>query len=124
MKLSNPTKITIALFLLFCLNSHTTMAQDSSAIPTVMAIRYMVPINQVPYLSVNTKKKVGRKFEPVKGISFSVYFNDTSNTNLLGKTVTGINGEGKVAFPARFKATWDSLTSFKFIAICLQLRSN
>ena len=117
MKLSNPTKITIGLFLLFCINSHNIMAQDSSAIPTLMAIRYMVPINQVPYLSVNTKKKVGRKFEPVKGISCSVYFNDTSNHNLLGKTVTGVNGEGKVAFPASFKATWDSLTSFKFIAI-------
>ena len=59
--------------------------------------------------------KVGRKFEPVKNIPVNVYFNEATEKNLLGKIITGINGEGKISLPASFKATWDSLNEFKFV---------
>ena len=70
----------------------------------------------MPYIEVNTKKKVGRKFEPVAGITVNVYFNEAAEKNLLGKIITGSTGVGRVAFPAAFKATWDSLNEFKFLA--------
>jgi hypothetical protein len=60
---------------------------------------------------------VGRKFEPVTGIPVSVYFNEAQEKNLLGKIITGSTGEGRVAFPAYFKATWDSLNEFKFLGV-------
>ena len=47
----------------------TTNAQDSAVVsPTLLSISYFLPANNVPYLEVTTKKKVGRKFEPVKNI--------------------------------------------------------
>lgn len=93
-------------------------AQNDSAAPgTVLGIRYFLPANKVPYLSVTTKLKVGRKFEPVKAIPVSVYLNEPVPGNLMGKIITGITGEGRVAIPASFKACWDSLSEFKFIAI-------
>ncbi len=117
MKLSNPTNFSIVFLLLFCINGNTTLAQDAAISPTVMGIRYILTENKIPYLLVTTKRKVGRKFEPVKGISISIYFNDATSNNLLGKIITSSNGEGKAAFPASFKATWDSATQFKFLAI-------
>jgi len=92
-------------------------AQDSTASTTVLSVRYFLPENKIPYVDVSTKKKVGRKFEPVKGIPVNVYFSEAAEKNLLGKIITGIDGEGRVALPASFKATWDSLNEFKFVAV-------
>jgi hypothetical protein len=92
------------------------VAQDSAAPVTTISVRYFLPVNKVPYVEVNTKKKVGRKFEPVKSIPVSIYLNEATPANLLGKVITGSNGLAKVAIPATFKSTWDSLGEIKFIA--------
>jgi len=74
-------------------------------------------LSKVPYLEVNTRQKVGKKFEPVKGTRVKVYFNEESAPNLLGAVVTGKTGLGWVALPSSFKPVWDSLTEFKFLAV-------
>jgi hypothetical protein len=117
MKLNNHHKLFIILLFLFGLAVSKINAQDSTASTTVLGVRYFLPENKIPYLEVSTKKKVGRKFEPVKGIPVNVYFNEASEINLLGKIITGITGEGRVGFPASFKANWDSLNEFKFVAV-------
>jgi len=117
MKLNNPTRFSMLLLSLFSFESLQLISQDTIALPTVLSIKYILPTNKIPYLLVNTKKKIGRKFEPVKGIPISVYFYDTSSNNLLGKTVTDNFGTGKVVFPINFKTSWDSLNTFKFLAI-------
>lgn len=93
------------------------VAQDSTASPTLLGIRYFLPENKVPYVEISTRKKVGRKFEPVKGIPVNVYFNEASAANLLGKIVTGPQGVGRVALPASLKESWDSMDEFKFLAV-------
>lgn len=92
-------------------------AQDSTVSPTVLGVRYFLPENKVPYIEVSTKKKVGKKFEPITGIHVNVYFNEASAGNLLGNIVTGKTGEGRVALTASFKSAWDSFNEFKFIAV-------
>ncbi len=59
---------------------------------------------------------MGRKFEPVKDIPVSIYFNEAEATNLLGKVTTGANGKGRMGIPPSFKNTWDSLDEFTFLA--------
>jgi len=117
MKKSNHFKI-VFIFLFFCGASiNKAIAQDSVEVsPTILGLRYFLPENKVPYIIVNTKKKVGRKFEPVKNVTVNVYVNEATANNLLGKITTAVNGEGRIAFPASFKNTWDSLTTFKFVA--------
>ena len=117
MKKSNHFKI-VFIFLFFCGASiNKAIAQDSVEVsPTILGLRYFLPENKVPYIIVNTKKKVGRKFEPVKNVTVNVYVNEATANNLLGKITTAVNGEGRIAFPASFKSTWDSLTTFKFVA--------
>lgn len=117
MKPNNHHKLFFLLLFLFGASIHNSYAQDSAASPTLLSVRYFLSENKVPYLDVNTRKKVGRKFEPVKGIPVNVYFNEASATNLLGKVVTGTNGVGRVALPASFKTSWDSMDELKFLAV-------
>ena len=81
----------------------TIHAQDSAAAsPTLLSISYFLPATNVPYLEVTTKKKVGRKFEPVQNISINIYFNEAEQKNLLGKVITDTIGKGKNWFAAVF----------------------
>ncbi len=117
MKTNNHHKLFIITLFLFGTAISNINAQDSVASTPVLSVRYFLPENKIPYVEVSTKKKSGKKFEPIKGIPVNVYFNEATENNLLGKVTTGINGEGRVALPASFKATWDSLTEFKFVAV-------
>jgi hypothetical protein len=117
MKANNHHKLFIIFLFLLGSTITKTYAQDTVAAAPVLSLRYFLPENKVPYIEISTKKKVGRKFEPVTGIPVNVYFNDAEEKNLLGKIITGNTGLGRVAFPASFKATWDSLNEFKFAAV-------
>lgn len=116
MKVNNHHKIFILFFLLLGAGLSKAIAQDSVAAPTILSLRYFLPENKVPYIDISTKKKVGRKFEPVKGIPVNVYFGEATEEKLLGKVTTNNEGLGRVAIPASFKTTWDSLNEFKFVA--------
>lgn len=117
MKMHNYLKLIIITAFLFCTSVCTINAQDSVvASPTMLNVSYFLPANNVPYLEVTTKKKVGRKFEPVKNIPVAIYFNEPDAKNLLGKITTDTIGKGRIGLPPSFKNTWDSLTEFKFLA--------
>lgn len=110
-------KFVIILALLLGTTVCKINAQDSVTSKTELSIGYFLPLNNVPYLQANAKRKVGRKFEPVKGINVNIYFDEAGATNLLGKTVTDVDGKGRIGFPSSFKNIWDSLNEFKFIAL-------
>lgn len=117
MKPNNHHKLFIIILFLFGTAISNINAQDSVTSTPVLSVRYFLPENKIPYVEVSTKKKSGKKLEPIKSIPVNVYFNEATENNLLGKIATDINGKGRVALPASFKATWDSLTEFKFIAV-------
>lgn len=95
----------------------TIHAQDSAVTsPTLLSINYFLPANHVPHLEVTTKKKVGRKFEPVQNISLKIYFNEAEEKNLLGNVTTDAIGKARIGLPPSFKSAWDSLNEFKFLA--------
>jgi hypothetical protein len=114
---NNQHKMFIIILFLFVTAISKVNAQDSTVSTTVLSVHYFLTENKIPFLEVSTKKKVKKKFEPVKGIPVNVYFNEALEKNLLGKIITGINGEGRMALPASFKATWDSLNELKFVAV-------
>jgi hypothetical protein len=117
MKPNNHHKFFIITLFLFGAAINKINAQDSVASTPVLSVRYFLPENKMPYVEVSTKMKLGRKFESLKGIPVKIYFNEASENNLLGKIITSSNGEGRVALPPSFKATWDSLKEFKFVAV-------
>jgi hypothetical protein len=109
-------KLVISLVLLLGISIDTIQAQDSVVTKTELSISYFLPANSVPYLEVNTRKKVGRKFEAVKNIPVDIYFNEAGPNNLLGKVITDDIGKGRIGLPPSFKNNWDSLNEFKFFA--------
>ncbi len=109
-------KLYLILFILFGLFSETLSAQDSAASHPILGISYFLPVSKTPYLQISTKKKVGRKFEPVKNIRVNVYLNDADPKNLIGEVVTDTTGLARIGLPPSFKGTWDSLNEFKFLA--------
>jgi hypothetical protein len=109
-------KIIILASLLLATATAKLSAQDSAAAVTTLSVRYFLPENKLPYIEVNTKKKVGRKFEPVTSVPVNIYFNESAPTNLLGKVVTGKDGLAKISISASFKSAWDSLNEIKFVA--------
>ena len=109
-------KLFIAFLFLFGLSIRNIKAQDTAAASTTLNMSYYLPANNVPYLQVNTKKKVGRKFEPVTGVPINIYFKEAEPKNLLGKVITDQEGLGRIGFPPSFSDTWDSLDEFKFVA--------
>lgn len=116
MKKNNHHKLLLVLLLLMVFGK--LHAQDPVEVsPTILGLRYFLPPNKIPYIIINTKKKIERKFVPVKNITVQVYFNEATENNLLGKTTTAENGEGRIAFPPSFKNIWDSLNEFKFVGI-------
>jgi len=119
MKAKNLPKqlIFVLAFFAAVMSQSAVQAQDSALSPPVLGVRYFLPVSKVPYLEVGTKRKVGKKFEPVKGIHVKVYFSEESAANLLGTAVTGKTGLGWVSLPPSFKPVWDSLTEFKFVAV-------
>jgi hypothetical protein len=92
-------------------------AQDSAVFTPELSVHYFLPANKIPYIEVSTNNKLGKKSEPIQGIPVAVYFSEALNNNLIGKIITGLTGKGRVALPPSFKATWDSLTEFKFMAV-------
>ena len=110
-------KFIIIPALLFGITICKISAQDSVAPKTELSISYFLPVNNVPYLQANAKRKVGKKFEPVTGIKVNIYFNEAEAANLLGTIVTDVDGNGRIGLPVSFKNVWDSLDEFKFIAL-------
>lgn len=118
MNLNYHHKLGIMLFLLLGAAFIKTNAQDSAAArPPILSVRYFLPENKVPYIEVNTKRKIGKKFEPVNGIHVNIYLGEAAADNLLGKVVTGTEGTGTVAIPATLRSKWDSLDEFKIVAV-------
>lgn len=115
-QLQNKLRIVILSVILILGIKAISFAQDSTASPVLLDLKYYVSDQQVPYVIVKTKTKKERKFLPVKDIPVSVFLNDESNASLLGKVVTNEKGEGKVIIPASFKSTWDSSSAFTFKA--------
>lgn len=116
MKALRLLKISVILLLVTASTTGIANAQDSTAAPTILSVSYFLPVNNVPYLQISTKKKTGRKFIPVNGIPVNIYFKDTLQNNLLGKVITDAEGLARIGFPPSFRSSWDSLNEFKFVA--------
>jgi len=102
------------LFILLFIACTGIQAQDSVKHELILNLNYYMPNDKIPYLKVNAKEKVERKFIPQKNISASVYIGEQSETNLLGKIKTNETGEGKVYIPSFVKAAWDSAAPLNF----------
>lgn len=97
------------------LTSFIAWSQDSLKNELLVDVMYHMTPDRVPYLLINTKTKVGKRFLPAAGIPVTVYLD--SVPVILGKTVTGERGIARINFPASVKSAWDAVATHTFIAV-------
>ncbi len=111
-------KIVLTLVCLFCLfSTSVVLAQDSIPAQPDIAIRYFVHNNNIHYLMVQTRVKVGKKFQPVPAQPIAVYLDSNSKENLIGTAVTDNHGNAKIAIPTILKNKWNSSATHSFITL-------
>ncbi|WP_160144170.1 hypothetical protein [Chryseolinea soli] len=73
--------------------------------------------NQVPYLEVQTKNKVGRAFLSQANVPVTIYLNNDSDAeSLMGKVVTNEKGIASLGLPATLAARWKEKSNPTFFA--------
>jgi hypothetical protein len=109
------------LFMLLCsYSSLLVYPQGDSAKgerQSLIYLRYYVINNQVPYLNVQTKNKIGKAFLPQDKVAVSIYLDkDSDAESQVGKVVTNEKGVATVSIPANLAAKWGEEPTHTFFA--------
>lgn len=109
------------LIWLCCHSVLLTAAQENSqkkeARESLIYLRYYVINNQVPYLEVQTKNKVGRAFLSQANVQVTLYLNNDSEAgSRIGQVVTNEKGLAVIALPTTLAAQWKEKSNAAFFA--------
>ena len=117
MRRKNKNKIIVVALALLMAGPFHVFAQDSTKNELVMTVSYFMNNNKLVYLTVNTKTKIEKKFQPVQGMVVDLYLDSDSAANLVGKVTTNEKGLAKAIIPPPLKNIWDSASSHTFIGV-------
>ena len=95
-------------------------AQDAEKNPLVVTVSYFCIDNNLPYLTVNAKSKILRKFQPIKGAEINLYLDKDSTgkgIGLIGKVITGEKGQGGIDIPPALARQWKANANHTFVAV-------
>lgn len=117
MKRKNTNKMIVLALALMVATPLIVFAQDSTKNELVMNLGYFMNNNKTIYLMVNTKTKIDKKFQPVKGMVVNLYLDNDSAGNSIGKVITNEKGMAKAILPPALKNSWDGSANHTFIGI-------
>ncbi|MDX5443598.1 MAG: hypothetical protein LPJ89_07435 [Hymenobacteraceae bacterium] len=115
-------RIGLLFLLLFAGISLSAVAQDEEKPEVNLNLRYFLQNNKLPYLTVETNTKVGRVFEPVKGMKVKVYIDEAEPGNLLADVVTDEKGKAVVTIPPSKKEVWKASNMHTFIGVAAETK--
>ena len=110
-------KIKFLHLLLFLAVTTCVTAQDSTVNLPSVNVRYFVKDNNVQYITVQSRIKEGRKFNPLPKREVQLYLDSADNTNLIAKIITDKKGEGSCTLPPSLKDKWNNSNKHSFIAV-------
>ena len=110
-------KIKFLHLLLFLAVTTCVVAQDSTVNSPSVNVRYFVKDNNVQYITVQSRIKEGRKFNPLPKREVQLYLDSADNTNLIAKIITDKKGEGSCTLPPSLKDKWNNSNKHSFIAV-------
>ncbi|HEX5170330.1 MAG TPA: hypothetical protein VFW11_14230 [Cyclobacteriaceae bacterium] len=105
----------ILLFLLTIAGAVSVYAQDDKIEPRI-DLSYFQSDNDVPYVVVQVRKKIERRFLPLAGIPVTLYFQEESDSMKIGEIISNAKGEVKMLLPDRLMEYWNQLDSYDFLA--------
>lgn len=81
-----------------------------------MDLSYHQQNDDLPVLKLSAKTKVDRRFEPVGGVGFNLFFDEESAAGFMGRVTTNDKGMLSLRMPARFGDRWRAAHQYTFIA--------
>lgn len=106
------------LFLCIVVASNCSMAQSDSTKPELSVnIHHLVINNNFQYLLIETKIKIDKKWQPLKGQVLQLYLDSNRARDLITKVKTDSVGKAKALIPPGLKSLWDAYATHKFIAV-------
>jgi hypothetical protein len=109
------SKTTLLFLALFLAGNLHLFAQEDAKIDLTVNLRYFMYNNKVPFVSVQSKTKVKKKFQPVPGVEMSLYLDSIAADHLIAKVKTNEEGDAGAPIPPALKALWDSSAKHKFM---------
>jgi hypothetical protein len=110
-------KNSLFLVCLLAISSYI-IAQDDSTKPEISVnIHHFTINNSFQYLLIETKTKIEKKWQPLKGQVLQLYLDSNKAQNLITKVQTDSEGKAKAIIPASLKSIWDAASAHKFIAV-------
>lgn len=120
MKLLQRTRISI-LFILWLLATGISISAQDSTVAAVaepsVNLRYFIDNNSIQYLLVQTRIKLGKKFQPLPEQVVKIFLDNNSPEDLITKVYTDENGKAKVIIPAALKDKWNNSPKHNFIGV-------
>ena len=104
------------LSITFLLSAYNGFSQAAEKGDLSIAINYFIINNQVPYLVVKVKTKVGGRFQNVPGIGLKLFLDKDSAGTFIGKVVTNEKGEATAIIPPSVKKQWGTSVKQTFLA--------
>jgi hypothetical protein len=118
MKRTALSKTTFCLLAILLAGSIRVLAQEEATkIDLTLNLRYFMYDNKIPYLSVQSKIKVKKKFQPVPGVAMSLYLDSVSADHLVAVVKTNEQGEATAPIPPSLKQIWDQSAKHKFTVV-------
>jgi hypothetical protein len=116
MNTKNINKVLTLLGILLLSIHFIGKAQDTEKKSLILTVNYFMEDNRVVYLMSNAKSKIDGKFVPLKGITVTLFLDNDSASNLIGKFTTDKNGLVKSGIPVNLKTVWQAGSQHKFLA--------
>jgi len=105
----------ILLIGLWMLPAFSVSAQGEEIEPRV-DVSYFRTGDDLPYLKIVVRKRVERRYFPMKGMIVHAYFNEEKPERAMGTITTNDRGEGIIEMPTSAMEEWHKLHAFDFIA--------
>jgi hypothetical protein len=106
----------LILGLLGLLQSNIAVSQETTR-HLILTPSYNMIDNKIVLISVNSKAKVEKKFQPISSIAVRLYLDSNSANTLIAKVTTDEKGMAKAILSPSFKDAWSSSEKHKFIAV-------
>ena len=106
----------IGFTLLLLIRCNIVIAQEAMVTPRI-SISYYKSGDDAPSIKVRVRKRVERRFYSMQGMVVKTYFNEASDNNKIGETVSNEKGEGTVEIPTHLMKKWHEQENFEFIVV-------
>lgn len=93
-----------------------SVAGQPAKVKPYLSLSYFKVSDDVPYLQVQVRKRVDRRYLPMEGVRVRMYFGEESAKGFMGEAVSDEKGIAKAQMANAMMTDWHALNSLDFFA--------